>query len=124
MKATLENGAAWNFDNVSAYGQKNGYLDYLALVKRMTQGCYILNNTLISAVDDWEIFCGEDYDEEEDTYVEIFQYFVIDGYAAKLFAEYTAEIVYYSEKLDIYLLAVDHLGTAWDYVLTDYKLTA
>lgn len=33
--------------------------------------------------------------------------------------EYTNEIVYYNETLDLYVWGVTHWGTSWDYVLTD-----
>lgn len=32
------------------------------------------------------------------------------------------EYVIYNEKLDIYVWAITHFGTSWDYVLTDIKL--
>ena len=36
--------------------------------------------------------------------------------------DYTDEIIYYHEDLDMYVWGVTHFGTAWDYVLTDIKL--
>ena len=66
---------------------------------------------------------GCDYNEEEDTYYDIFQYFIIDNRGAEILEELAPnEIVYYNENLDIYLWAITHYGTSWDYVLTDIEL--
>ena len=35
---------------------------------------------------------------------------------------FTNEPIYYSDSLDMYLLGVTHLGTAWSYVMTEWKL--
>ncbi len=107
---------------VSKYGVDNGKVDYRAMMEGFCSGAYILNNTLISCSDDFEIIAGTDYDEEEDTYAEIFQYYIIPDNSVQYFEEYTDEIIYYSERLDVYLLGVTHWGTSWDYVLTDISL--
>lgn len=52
-------------------------------------------------------------------YSEIFQYFIISAQGASILEEYTNEIVYYNEALDLYVWGVTHYGTSWDYVLTD-----
>ena len=41
---------------------------------------------------------------------------------ATILCELTDEIVFYNEDLDLYIWAIDHWGTGWDYVLTDVKL--
>lgn len=38
---------------------------------------------------------------------------------AQIIQDYTNEILYYHDELDIYLWGVTHWGTGWDYVLTD-----
>ena len=55
-------------------------------------------------------------------YEEIFQYFIISDNGANILKDYTNEIVFYNEALDMYVWGVTHCGTAWDYVLTDIKL--
>ena len=50
---------------------------------------------------------------------EIFQYYIISEYGADVLEQYTDEIVYYNEQLDLYLWGIDHFGTSWDYVLTN-----
>ena len=99
---------------VSDYGLENGYLDYLTLSKIV--GDCILNNTIrTETMEDWEIVAGE-FDEM------IFQDYIISEYGYKILAEFTDEVVFYNEKLDIYVWGITHFGTAWDYVLTDIKL--
>ena len=59
---------------------------------------------------------------EEAHYEEIFQYFIISDNGAEILKDYTDEIVFYNEALDMYVWGVTHWGTSWDYVLTDIKL--
>lgn len=58
---------------------------------------------------------------DDDEYLEVYQYYIITDNLAKRLIEIN-EIVYYHEKLDIYVLGVTHFGTSWDYVLTNLKL--
>ena len=85
----------------------------------------ILNNDVIRELSkrdfSFDIFCGVDYDEENDTYKDIFQYYIISSCDAERLAEYTNELVKYNEELDLYLLCVDHFGTSWDYVPSNWK---
>lgn len=60
-----------------------------------------------------------EYEEYEEP--EVFQYFIVDKLGAQLLQDIN-EIVYYNEKLDIYLWGVTHYGTSWDYVLTNIKI--
>lgn len=59
-----------------------------------------------------------DYDEETESYTEIFQWFITDCNESDV--EYLEKhfglLFTYSELLDKYILCVDHLGTSWDYV--------
>ena len=65
----------------------------------------------------------EDIEALQDThYDEIFQYFIISDNGAEILKDYTNEIVFYNEALDMYVWGVTHYGTAWSYVLTDIKL--
>ena len=59
---------------------------------------------------------------EQDNNPEIFQYFIIDANLAKILQDWTNEIVYYIDYLDIYVWGVTHYGTSWDYVLTNIKI--
>lgn len=99
---------------VSNYGLENGYLDYLTLSKIV--GPCIMNNYLrAETMEDWEIVAGDlEYD--------IYQDYIISEYGYEFLAENTDELVFYNERLHIYVWGVSHFGTSWDYVLTDIKL--
>ena len=60
--------------------------------------------------------------EEEANQGEIFQYFIISDNGAEILKNWTNEIVFYNEELDMHVWGVTHCGTSWDYVLTDIKL--
>lgn len=85
----------------------------------------ILNNDLMNTLNEkgfyFDIYCGEDYNAEEDCYCEVYQTFIIGEQDAERFARYTNEIVYYCEDLDLYVLAVSHFGTAWSGVPANWK---
>lgn len=114
----------WHYEyfygnKISDYGLKNGYVDYRTLAKAFDA---VLNNNIFEAYfDDWELESGCDYDEETESYNDIFQYYIVSDNGAEILKE-AGEIVYYNEKLDMYLWGVTHYGTSWDYVLTDIKL--
>lgn len=55
-------------------------------------------------------------------YQEIYQYYIISYNGAEILKEWTDEIVFYNEELDMYVWGVTHWGTGWDYVLTDIKI--
>lgn len=63
----------------------------------------------------------EELESEQDDEPEVFQWFIVDDWGARLLQEID-EIVYYNEKLDMYLWGVTHCGTSWDYVLTNIKI--
>lgn len=99
---------------VSKYGLENEYLDYLTLSKIL--GDCILNNTVREeTMTDWDIVTGE-------FNAAVFQDYIISEQGYKFLEEYTDELVFYNHNLDIYVWAVTHFGTSWDYVLTDIKL--
>lgn len=120
---TLYDGKAYGH-KVSEYGLKNGYLDYLTLSKIV--GDCVLNNDIFTyaGFENWELENGGEYDEDddEDGYYEIYQWYIISHSGADFLMQYTDEIVYYNEELDMYLWGITHFGTSWDYVLTDIKL--
>ena len=85
----------------------------------------ILNNELINTLPSkgfyFDVFCGFDYDEDAEEYFDVFQYFIIGQQDAERLEEYTNELVYYCEELDLYLLGVCHLGTPWNGVPANWK---
>ena len=63
----------------------------------------------------------EELEREQNDDIEVFQWFIVDGFGARLLQDID-EVVYYNEKLDMYLWGVQHYGTSWDYVLTSIKI--
>lgn len=99
---------------VSNYGLEKGYLDYQTLAGIV--GDCILNNTVREeTMADWDIVAGE-FKEM------VFQDYIISEQGYRFLEDLTDELVFYNEKLDIYIWAVTHYGTAWSHVLTDIKL--
>lgn len=64
----------------------------------------------------------EELESEQCDDPEVFQWFIISDWGAKLLQQETSEIVYYNETLDMYLWGVTHYGTSWGYVLTSIKI--
>ena len=64
----------------------------------------------------------EELENEQDNEPEVYQWFIIDDWGARLLQQETNEIVYYNETLDIYLWGVTHFGTSWNYVLTSIAI--
>lgn len=126
---------------ISPYGLENGWMDYRTLSRAFDM---VMNNSILEhtwSLGEWEIVNGSeilyydnsieeyvDYDDVEDwdniseTYVDIYQYFIISNRGFDILSELTDEIVFYSETLDMYVWGVTHCGTSWDYVLTDIKI--
>lgn len=91
-------------------------MDYATFAKAFDA---VMNNNIIDMFDDWQLVNGSDYDEENDEYTEVFQWFIVSGDGAQMIQDYTDEILFYNEELDIYLWGVTHYGTSWDCVLMD-----
>ena len=118
--------------------------------KDMIQFCcddMILNNNIIDELSKsnfyFDIFCGNDREftnangdyiseeefynlqeegkEGDEIYCDFYQYFIINYADAGRLAEYTNEVVFYNDQLDLYLLAVTHCGTGWGYVPANWK---
>lgn len=114
-----------NFENLNDYEKEHNRISYKRLVERYFDNMILCNN-IANNYEDLEIVAGSDYDEEEDTYKDIFQYFIVDGCFNEEDLQKVGEelgVVYYNSNLDLYILGVDHLGTSWDYVLTDIEPT-
>lgn len=63
----------------------------------------------------------EELENEQDEGQEVFQWFIVDDWGARLLKEIN-EIVYYNDTLGMYVWGVTHYGTSWDYVLTNIKI--
>lgn len=110
-------------NKISDYGLENGYIDYRTLARSFNA---VLCNNIIPKTHDvcgyWELENGEEYNEENDEYADVYQYFIISDNGAQILKDYTDELLWYNDELDIYVWGVTHYGTSWDYVLTDIKI--
>ena len=100
------------------YEKQHKRLSYSNMLKVFTDDCYILNN-IIAKKFDFDFLDESLYDLEELT---IYQYYIISEYTAEKLQKHTNEIILYNNDLDMYLLGVGHMGTSWDYVLTDIEI--
>ena len=66
----------------------------------------------------------DDYDEESDSYNEIYQWYILDGDYEWLerFCPEIAEDVHWSDTMGHYILAVKHFGTGWDAVPCELEI--
>ena len=115
-------------EELNEYEREEGKISYNTLLKYYDMTPILCNN--IAEVDEYlfdNIEVGNIYDEENDCYIDIYQYFIINLSAWELenIKKYYNDelIIAYSEKLDNYILLVDHFGTSWDYVLTNIEFT-
>jgi hypothetical protein len=51
---------------------------------------------------------------------DIYQYYLINDSLARMLIEHTDNIIFYSDKLDLYVLGVTHCGTGWSCVAEDF----
>lgn len=131
--AVMNNDIISNTNNIIGYWeQENGFIDNSEEIEELEEKISDLECEQPSILDDNEKYLRiqnkidelqERIDElKNETESEIFQYFIISEQGANILKEWTDEIVYYNETLDIYVWGVTHLGTGWDYVLTDIQL--
>lgn len=119
MKRKLEIPGDYFCGNViSPYGKEHGRLDYDTFSKAFG---HVLNNNIFdlgwTIGNGWELVNGLNYVEDNNS--EVYQWYIVSSSGAEMIQEYTDEILYYHEELDMYLWGVTHWGTAWDYVLMD-----
>lgn len=110
-----------NEKDLNAYEKDNKRLSYANLF--YDDDALILCNNIAYDYEDLELVNGDNYDEEYDEYLEdIYQYYIIDYNTAQRLIDETNEIIYYHNRLDIYILGVTHFGTNWGYILTEFEL--
>lgn len=110
-------------NEISNYGKEHGFLDYDTFSRAFD---HVLNNFIFELGQGigygWELVNGLAFDYEEEEIIEepeVFQWYIVSDSGAQIIQDYTNEILYYHDELDIYLWGVTHWGTGWDYVLTD-----
>lgn len=118
--------------------EKTERISYRELAERV--GDCILNNDIQTELQgeyDFELINGEDfycykhetkaecdaneYQDCDHESIDVYQTYVISKDGADYLKEKTNEIVYYCEKLDLYLWGITHWGTSWSIVFTSIK---
>jgi hypothetical protein len=102
---------------------KTNFISYADAVKRFDNSLVLCNN--ITEVDTmmWENMWGNFYQEDEETLVDIYQYYITDctqDEVESLVKWYDLKFLY-SEMLDCFVLCVDHWGTRWSGVMIEDK---
>ena len=109
-------------EDLSEYEKENNRISYRRLVQRLGN-IWLFNNALKLSDYDFEYEVNSNYNEDNDTYLDIYQYYLLDinSYMIEKLQKLKCKdvIIAWSESLDNYILLVDHFGTSWDYVLTD-----
>ena len=101
---------------ISEHGMQRGYVDYHALAE--TFDGVLTGEKIFQIGGEWDLIHGTlDPDDE------IMQYCIISRGGAIILQEDTDELVWYNDEFDMYLWGITHLGTRWDYVVTNIKIT-
>jgi hypothetical protein len=94
------------------------YTTYAEAVKSLNNSYILLNNIVDIDNSVYDNMRFSDYDEETDSYTEIYQWFISDCNEGDVeYLERNFGLLFtYSDLLDKYILCVDHYGTSWNYV--------
>ena len=115
-----------NLEDLNEEEKRTNRISYRRLIERIGR-VWLFNNAPKLSNYDFEYEVGTDYDEENDEYVDIYQYYLIDtnDYTLEKLRDINCKdvIIAWSETLEEYILMVDHWGTSWDYVMTDFEPT-
>ncbi len=133
----MENKKYFYGHEVSSYGVEHNRVDYRTLAKSFDAVlCNDITKLFYSTINDeynevelengseyyyenenGDILSVSEYEELEpeqqasygEIYEDIYQYYIISSYGASILEQYTNEIVYYIEHLDMYIWGVTHL---------------
>lgn len=92
--------------------------NYRVAVHWLNNSYVMCNNIAVIDVSIFDNMRFSFYDEETNTDMEIYQWFISDCSDSDVeYLEETFGLLFtYSDLLDCYILCVNHYGTAWDYV--------
>ena len=127
MKKTEWNSRYFYGVEITEEEIKQGYINYRTLANSF-EGvlCNDITKLFFTEINgvyqEVELYNGTDYDENDDYYYDIYQYFIIDRNGVDILETNTDEIIYYLPELDIYVWGVTHWGTPWSGVNTDIKI--
>lgn len=115
-----------NLEDLNEEEKRTNRISYRRLIDRIGH-VWLFNNAPKLSNYDFEYEIGSDYDEENDDYIDIYQYYLIDAdpYTIEKLQELknTGLIIAWSETLEEHVLFVDHFGTSWDYVMSEFEPT-
>lgn len=115
-----------NLEDLNEEEKRTNRISYRRLIDRIGR-VWLFNNAPKLSNYDFEYEIGSDYDEENDDYIDIYQYYLIDAdpYTIEKLQELknTGLIIAWSETLEEHVLFVDHFGTSWDYVMSEFEPT-
>ena len=94
-------------------------VSYATLLDRYAENRLMLNNLPEVDPSVWENMSVDLYDEEEDSYTDIYQWLAchLDEYDVKALNHFGV-VTSYSDLLDCDVIAVTHFGTSWEAVAT------
>lgn len=92
------------------------YQDFLDFAN----GDVILCNNIGKDFDKLELENGSEFNEY-DEYKDIYQYYIISDDMAGFIKQFTDEILFYHNELDVYVWAITHYGTSWNSVDIEIK---
>lgn len=115
-----------NLEDLNEEEKKTNKISYKRLIDRIGD-VWLFNNAPELSENDFEFEIGSDYDEENDQYIDIYQYYLINinEYCINELREINCKdvIIAWSEKLGNYVLLVPYFGMSWDYIMTDFEPT-
>lgn len=133
--AVLNNDIIENTASIGEWEQVNGFIDNSDEIEELTEKKEKIEDILCNMIKNDEETTKKyknlekKYNDlendikvlkqEENYPPEIYQYYIISDQGADILQEYTNEIVFYNDRLNMYVWGVTHWGTAWNYVLTD-----
>ena len=113
-------------EDLNEYEREHNKISYKRLIERVGD-IWLFNKAYELSNYEFELILGDIYDEENDEYIDIYQYYLINinPYTLEILQKANCKdlIIAWSETLEEYILCVDHFGTGWDYVLTDIEPT-
>ena len=128
--SALDNYIKAKANEKEVYYMNSNIVNYKTLVDFIFTDMILCNN-IVNYRDNWNLELGEEYNEEEEEYTDIYQYYIVevDDWRLEKYKEYLEEtntksdlILWYDNELDIYILGVSHCGTSWDYVPTNIEI--
>lgn len=115
-----------NLDDLNEEEKRTNRISYRRLIERIGD-IWLFNKAPELSNYEFDFEIGSDYNEENDEYLDIYQYYLIDtnDYILEKLNKIGCKdvIIAWSEKLENYVLFVDHFGTSWDYVMTNFEPT-